>query len=414
MPRTPGKNAFAFIFITVLLDMTGLGIIIPVMPKLVMELSGQDVSGAARYGGMLLFLYATMQFFMSPILGNLSDRYGRRPVLLFSLAGYSVDYVIMGLAPTLGWLFLGRAMSGAFAATVSTSNAFIADISPPEKRAQNFGLLGAAFGLGFILGPVIGGLFGHYFGPRAPFFAAAALAFANMVYGYLVLPETLSAENRRPFTLKRANPVGSLTQMRAFPVVMGLAAALFLYQLAHHSLPGTWSYYAIEKFQWTELDIGLSLAFVGLTAAFSQAVLSRKVIPRLGEEKTAFTAMSVTCLTYFGYALITEGWMVYPMIAFGALGGLASPALSGIMSNTVPKDQQGELQGALSSLLAVTMVIGPLMMTQIFAYFTDDGTSFYFPGAAFVTAGALTIVSLFPVARFARQKGTTTAPKKVD
>ncbi len=398
MARKPGKNALYFILVTVFIDMMGFSIIMPVMPKLIMGLTGENISDAAGYGAWLLSLYAVMQFFISPVMGNLSDRFGRRPVLLLSLFGYFVDYLIMGFATTLGWLFFGRIMSGAFAATFSTANAYIADVSPPEKKAQNFGLIGAAFGLGFIFGPVIGGFLGEY-DPRMPFFAAAGLAFINMLYGIFVLPETLAEEDRRPFSLTRANPVGSLVQMRAFPVVFGLAAAIFLFQLAHTSLPSTWSYYGIEKFSWSEREIGFSLALIGVTAAIVQGGLTRVLIPKMGERRAAFFGIVVMMLAFVAYAFATEGWMVYVIIVTTAIAGITGPAMQGVMSNAVPKNQQGELQGAMSSLMALTMIIGPWSMLHIFGYFSAPGAPVYFPGAAFMTAAVLTLLSLWPLFR---------------
>ncbi|GAB4538801.1 MAG: tetracycline resistance MFS efflux pump [Parvularculaceae bacterium] len=391
--RKPGKRALAFIFLTVFIDMIGLAIIIPVMPQLIMELTGEPLAQAARYGGLLLLIYATMQFFMSPVIGNLSDRYGRRPVLLLSLLGYAIDYSIMGLAPALSWLFIGRMFSGAFAATYATANAYVADVSTPETRAGNFGIMGAAFGLGFIIGPVIGGFLGEI-SPRAPFFAASGLAFLNFLYGFFVLPETLPKEKRRKFEWRRANPLGSLLQMRVHPVVIGILGALFLVQLAHMSLPAVWSYFSIEKFGWSERDIGFSLAFVGLTSAIVQAGLTRKVVPRIGEVRAASLGIGAMALSLLAYAFAQAGWQVYAALAFGSIAGFIMPSFMAVMSKRLPENEQGELQGAIASIQAMVMIITPLGMTQIFAFFTESGTSLYFPGAPFFLGAILAALAL--------------------
>ena len=289
--------AVGFIFVTLLLDITGLGIIIPVLPQLIQELTGSDVSQAARYGGWLLFAYAFFQFLFAPLVGALSDRYGRRPVLLLSLLGFGLDYIVLALAPTLAWLFVARVVSGIFGASFSTGFAYIADVSPPEKRAQNFGLVGAAFGLGFIIGPVSGGLLGE-FGPRVPFFVAAALSLLNMAYGYFVLPESLPVERRRAFEWKRANPIGALSALRRYPQVLGLIGSLVFLYIASHAVQGTWSYFVIEKFAWSPKDIGLSLGVVGILSALVQGFLIRKAIPALGAWRTLIFGMVCNVLMH--------------------------------------------------------------------------------------------------------------------
>jgi DHA1 family tetracycline resistance protein-like MFS transporter len=393
--REPSSNrrALTFIFITVLIDMIGFGIIIPVMPELIMELTGEGLSRAALYGGWLLFLYALMQFFFAPIIGNLSDRFGRRPVLLCSLVAFGFDYLLMGLAPTIVWLFAGRFVAGIAGATHSTANAYIADVSPPEERAKNFGLMGAAFGLGFILGPVLGGLLGEY-GPRVPFFAACVLALCNAVYGFLVLPETLPAEARRPFDLRRANPVGALAQMRLYPVIVGLFGAFVLYMISHNANPTTWTYYTMLKFSWTERGVGYSMGFVGLGVALVQGGLIRAAIPRMGEMRAVYLGYALMSLAFVGFAFASAGWMMYAFIVPFSLGGLATPALRGIMSNTVPANAQGELQGALASVMSLTAIVAPVFMTQLFGYFTSDAAPLYFPGAPFLAAGVLLLGSI--------------------
>ena len=408
MARAPGKNALLFIFITVMLNMIGFGVIMPVMPQLIMDVTGQDLSRAAQWGGYLSAVYAVMQFIMMPIIGGLSDRFGRRPVLLISLAAYSIDFLIMAIAPEIAVIVVARILAGAFAATFSTANAYIADISPPEKRAANFGLMGAAFGLGFIIGPAIGGLLGGQFGPRAPFYFVAALGAVNFLYGLLVLPETLREENRRRFDWKRANAFGNFKQFAKYPAMLPIAGVIFIAQIAHWTYPSVWAYYAEEKFAWTPEFIGASLMFVGLMSAIVQGGLTRIVIPRIGERAAAAFAMSVTMVSYIAFSIAEAGWMVYAVIAFSALGGLAQPAIQGIMSRTMPANAQGELQGAVAALMSVSMVIGPLIMTQVFSAFSapgepfivgnvtlfPTGAPFYFPGAPFAFAAFLELLAL--------------------
>jgi len=403
-----GKYALLFIFITVTLNMIGFGVIMPVMPQLIMDVTGEDLANAAQWGGYLSLVYALMQFIMMPIIGGLSDRFGRRPVLLISMAAYSLDFLIMAVAPAIGIILVARVLAGAFAATFSTANAYIADISPPEKRAANFGLVGAAFGLGFIIGPGIGGLLGDQFGPRAPFYFVAALGAVNFVFGAFALPETLAKENRRPFDWKRANAFGSFKQFARYPIMLPVAGVLFLSQLAHWTYPSVWSYYAEEKFAWTPGLIGASLMFVGLASAVVQGGLTRIIIPRIGERASAMFAVSVTAVAYMGFAFANAGWMVYAIIAFSALGGLAQPALQGIMSRTMPADAQGELQGAIGAVASVSMILGPPLMTQIFAAFSSpgvpfavgdvtllpEGVPFYFPGAPFAFSAVLELFAL--------------------
>lgn len=407
MARQPGKHALTFIFITVLIDVTGLGIIIPVIPQLIMELTGEPVARAAMFGGALMFLYAGTQFFFAPVTGALSDRFGRRPILLLALAGFAIDYTLMGFAPTLAWLFLGRFVAGIFGASYTTASAYIADISPPDKRSANFGLLGAAFGLGFIIGPAVGGFLGEM-GPRIPFFAAAALAALNLVYGYFVLPESLPARERRAFSLRRANPVGSLMAMRAFPVIIGGGLALLLFHIGHYSMPATWTYYAEAKFDWSPRDIGLSLMFVGLTGAAVQGGLTRVILPKLGDARAVFIGFLIAAVFYVGLAYATKGWMVYAWTAVGALGGIGGPALKGLLAGEVPRSRQGELQGALTSITSVAAIIGPLLMsTFLFGVFAAEDAPIHFPGAPFLAAAVLTLAALIPFHLVTRATGFT-------
>ncbi len=389
MTRPPGKHALIFIAITVLLDVIGFGLILPVLPSLLMSLTGAGVSQAAIYGGWLTFMYATMQFICAPVLGNLSDRFGRRPVLLYAVGALGVDYLIMGLAPTLGWLFLGRTISGMAGASFTPAYAYVADVSPPERRAQNFGLIGAAFGLGFILGPALGGLLGGL-GPRAPFFAAAGLSLLNFAYGFVVLPETLATVQRRPFQWKRANPLGTLAQMRRHPVVLGLLGALFLWMLAQQVMPATWSFYTTYRFGWSARAIGGSLALVGLIMAVSQATLLRLFVPRLGERRAALMGVAIAGVGYLGYATATASWMMLAWMVTWFFGATVMPTTNALMSHRVLADAQGELQGAVASLYSLSSILGPPLMSQLFGHFSAPTALVHLPGAAFFAAAALT------------------------
>jgi DHA1 family tetracycline resistance protein-like MFS transporter len=384
--------ALVFILVTLLLDVAGLGIIIPVMPKLITHLTGGTMSDAAQWGGWMGFAYAGMQFFCAPIMGGLSDRYGRRPVLLASLFGFGVDYLFMAFAPSIGWLFLSRIIAGMMGASFTTAAAYIADISPPEKRAQNFGMIGAVFGLGFILGPLMGGLLGEL-GPRIPFIASAALVLLNWLWGFFVLPESLATEHRRPFDWKRANPIGSLLNLGKFPVILGLVASLVLVQIAAHAVQGNWSYYTIEKFKWTERTVGISLAVIGLAVAVVQGGLIRVVIPKLGQRRSVYAGLAFYSAGFFLFAVATSTWMMFAFTAVYCMGGIAGPAIQGLISTQVPPNEQGELQGALTSLLSVTSIVGPLLMANVFAWFSGPRAPVYFPGAAMALGGVLTMVS---------------------
>lgn len=391
--KTTRQAAIGFIFVTILIDTIGFGLIIPVLPNLIMELSHTATSQAARIGGWLLFAFAAVQFLFAPILGGLSDQYGRRPILLGSLFGFGLDYLLLSWAPTLGWLFLGRIVAGALGASFTTAGAYIADISTPEKRGQNFGMIGAAFGLGFIMGPGLGGLLGS-FGPRVPFLAAAGLSLLNWLYGYFILPESLKPENRRPFEWKRANPVGSLLNLKRYPVVLGLVTSLVLIYIAAHAVQSNWSYYVIEKFNWSSAMIGASLAAVGLLVALVQGGLIRIIIPAWGQKTSLFVGLGLYSLGLFLFGFATEDWMMFAFLIPYCLGGIAGPAIQGIISTQVPANAQGELQGALTSLMSVTSIVGPLFMAQLFGAFTDDQAMYYFPGAPMVAGGVLTLISL--------------------
>ncbi len=387
------KAALGFIFVTVLIDITGLGIIIPVLPKLITELTGGTISEASKWGGILLFVYAFMQFLFAPVLGGLSDKFGRRSILLISLFGLGIDYLVLAFAQDLWWLFVGRLIAGIGGASYTTASAYIADISTPEKRAQNFGMIGAAFGLGFIVGPVVGGLLGEL-GSRIPFFAAAGLTLLNFLYGLFVVPESLPRENRRPFSWKRANPVGTLLQLKSYPVILGLISCLFLVYLAAHATQSTWAYFTIERYDWTEAQVGYSLGFVGFMIALVQGGIIRPVVKSIGQINAVYAGLVFNALGLFMIAFANQGWMIYAIMVPYAFGGLAGPSLQGIMTGQVDSSEQGELQGGLTSLVSVTSIIGPPLMTFIFAYYTNLENELYLPGAPFILGGILATISI--------------------
>lgn len=385
--------AVFFIFITLLIDVTGFGIIIPVMPKLVMTLLGEGatLSMAATYGGWLISSYAITQFFCAPIVGGLSDQYGRRPVLLGSLFGFGVDYLFLVFAPSIGWLFIGRIVAGAMGASFTTAGAYIADISTTENRAQNFGVVGAAFGLGFIIGPMIGGLLGDL-GPRVPFMVAGSLTMINWLYGYFILPESLKPENRRAFNWRRANPIGTLTSLWQYPVIAGMLVALTFLYVAVHAVQSNWSYYTMEKFGWGPKEIGISLAVIGFTFALVQGVFIRKIIPALGQRRSVYFGLGFYAAGFLLYAISTQGWMMYAFTIVYCMGGIAGPAMQGIMSGVVPSNAQGELQGGFTSLMSLTAIFGPPLMNNLFAYCTRPGGPIYLPSAAMLLGSLLTII----------------------
>lgn len=387
------KLPVLFLLITVVVDSMGIGLIMPVMPDLLIELGAGDLSQAAIWGGILASIFAVMQFLFGPTIGNLSDRYGRRPVLLISLGAMALDYVIMGFAHAMWVLVIGRIIGGITAATQSTATAYMADISAPKEKAQNFGLIGAAFGVGFILGPLVGGLLGAW-GPRAPFFAAAALAGANTLFGYFILSETVTDAIRRPFEWRRANPVGGLLYVGRLPGVRRMLLVYFFYNIAFFVYPSVWAYYTQERFGWDSTMTGVSLAVFGLTMAVVQGGLIRLIIPRIGEHWTVILGFTINSVAFLVYALAYEGWQIFALAPITSLGVIAGPALQGIMSRAAGDDQQGELQGILTSISAIGIIVSPLMMTATFSYFTKDGTPFYFPGAPFVLSTALVLLSL--------------------
>lgn len=382
--RTSKQAALSFIFITLLIDVMGWGLIIPVMAHLISELKHIPVNQASPYGGYLLSVFAITQFLFSPVIGNLSDRYGRRPVLLFSLLGFGIDYIILALAPAYGWLFIGRVIAGITGASFTTATAYIADVSEDETaRAKNFGMIGAAFGLGFVLGPSLGALLATW-GIRAPFYGASVLCLFNCLNGYFFLPESLSKEHRRPFDWKRANPFGSLKFLTRHPEIGGLAFSFFLIYLAVQSVQANWNFFTSYRFGWSDKMIGISLAVVGVLVGVVQAGLTRIINPKIGNEKSIYLGLSLYTLGLLLFAFATESWMMFVFLVPYCLGGICGPSLQSVISGHVARNQQGELQGALTSLMSLTTFLGPLIMTNIFAFFTSNKAPFKFPGVHFL------------------------------
>ncbi|MEO0665429.1 MAG: TCR/Tet family MFS transporter [Pseudomonadota bacterium] len=386
------RLALTFIIITLTIDAMGIGLILPVLPALIREITGADLGQAAIWGGIMTTIFAAMQFLFGPVVGSLSDRYGRRPILLGSLAIVAVDFVIMGMAHAMWLLLLTRIIGGIATSTQSTAAAFIADISPPEQKAANFGLIGAAFGIGFVLGPIIGGLLGEL-GPRMPFFAAAGLAALNLIFGYFVLPETVDDRIRRPFELSRANPFGALKSVGKLEGVQRLLIIAFIYEFAFIVYPTVWAYFTQERFGWSEGMVGLSLGCFGISMAFVQGVLIRVIMPRFGERATIVYGCIFNVVIFSVLGFMTNGWVVLALTPVTALGAVVTPAIQGLMSRKAADNQQGELQGVLTSAKALALILSPLVMTQLFFVFTREGGA-YVPGAPFLLASALVFCAL--------------------
>lgn len=394
MKSSQKSAAIGFIFITLLIDITGWGIVIPVVPKLIEELIHADISEAAKYGGWLSFLYAAMQFLFAPLLGNLSDKYGRRPVILFSLLGFAINFFIQAWAPTIFWLFVGRIFSGITGASITTASAYIADISDESNRSKNFGMIGAAFGLGFIIGPVLGGLLGQY-GARVPFYAAGILCLLNFLYGIFVLPESLDKNHRRELDWGRANPVGSLLNVRKYPEIFYLLIAWFLVYTAAHAVQTNWAFFTMYRFKWDEKMVGISLGVMGACVALVQGLLIRKIHPKIGNERSILYGIIFYGIGMLFYSFANREWMMFAIIAIYSLGGIAGPALQSVISAKVPANEQGDIQGTLTSVVSITSIIGPPLMTNVFYYFTHDQAPFKFPGAPFFVGFLLIATSAY-------------------
>ncbi|MEM6363662.1 MAG: TCR/Tet family MFS transporter [Planctomycetota bacterium] len=404
LPHARRQAAMAFILLTLLIDILAIGIIVPVLPELVKEFVGGNDAMAGWYVGIIGAIYSLMQFFFAPILGSLSDRFGRRPVILASLFGLGVDFIVTALAPTIAWLFFGRLIAGVMGASISTSNAYIADISTEENRARNFGLVGVMFGLGFIIGPALGGVLGAI-NLRYPFFAAAALSLVNWLYGYFVLPESLTEENRNkeplgPPSLQALNPLRSVVQLKTYPMVAGLAVAFVFSSLAQRGLENVWILSMGYRFNWNEATNGLTLALVGLMAMIVQGGMVRPVIRRFGERRVAIFGTCISVISFLGYGLATQGWMIPCIVVFGSLSGLSGPAIQSLVTGTVEADQQGRVQGALTSVLSLTNIFAPLIFTAgLFSYFTSARAPFEFAGSPFIFGSALLAISLVVLIR---------------
>lgn len=397
------KPAVIFIFITLFLDLFGVGLIVPVLPDLVKELEGGDVQAASHAVGWLGALYALMQFVFSPVLGSLSDRFGRRPVILLALLGAGLDYLLLAWAPTMAWLFVGRIIAGVTAANFSACSAYIADVTPPEKRAAGFGMIGAAFGLGFVAGPLAGGWLGDV-GLRVPFLVAAGITLLNCLYGLFVLPESVRPENRRPFQWASVHPIRSLMGLRRWPAVVALAETHFLIHLAQNIYPSLWVLYTGTRYRWDSRHVGISLAVVGILTAVVQGLLAGKILGVLGDRKGLAVGLVVATLAMAGYGLATEGWMIYGLLALGALGGIAGPAAQAIITREVGADEQGAVQGALNSLTSAAGILGPLVWTSLFSLSVGEGQFSRFPGLAFLGAAMVTSLGLLMAGRAGKSR----------
>jgi DHA1 family tetracycline resistance protein-like MFS transporter len=387
------RATFAFVFLVVLLDMLALGIIVPVLPQLVLEFEGGDASRAAVMYGLFGSVWAAAQFFCAPVLGALSDRFGRRPVILISCLGLGLDYFLMALAPTLGWLFVGRVVSGITSSSFATAYAYVADVTPESERAGKFGVLGAAFGVGFVVGPALGGMLGGM-ALRLPFWVAGSLSLAGALYGYFVLPESLPAERRAPFALARANPAGALGMLASKRSLLALAGIAFLYRLAHDALPSLYVLYTDYRYGWTENEVGLALALVGIASMIVQAALVGRVVARVGERSALLLGLTFGTLSFVVYGLAPTGGIFLSGIAFGALFGFVYPSLQGLMTRRVAPDEQGRLQGAVASLMGIAGVTAPILFTQTFSAAVGPYASVGIPGAPFLLAGGLLVMAI--------------------
>ena len=397
----------AFILVTLFIDILGIGIIVPILPVLIREFLGGNNAQAAVYYGVIISTYATMQFLCAPVLGALSDRYGRRPVILVSLFGLGIDYLIQGWAPSIGWLFLGRIIAGIMGASITTANAYIADVSTPQTRAQNFGFVGAAFGLGFIFGPVLGGLLGAI-SLRLPFFVAAGLALVNWLYGFFVLPESLAPEHRSTVSWRKVNPLASLRRLGTYPLVAGLAVAFLFATMAQRGLENVWILYTGFRYGWDLLTNGLTLGLVGVMAVLVQGLLIKPIVARIGERRSITLGLTVSTLAFLAYGLASQGWMVSVIIVFGALAGVALPTIQGLVAGTVLPSEQGKIHAAFTSLTSLTAIFSPLIFTAgLFSFFTSAAAPVILPGAPFFLGSLLFLVSLGLLVRLFRRLPAT-------
>lgn len=410
----PRRASISFVFLTLVLDTLGVGLVIPVIPELLRGFVGGDIAVASRIFGAFVASYAVMQFLFAPVLGGLSDRFGRRPVLLVALLGAAMNYGLLAVVSDVRWLFIARVVTGLSSASISTATAYIADVTPPERRAQSFGLVGAAFGIGFVIGPAIGGLLGGWH-IRAPFYLAAALSLGNFAYGLVMLPESLPPDRRRAFEWKRANAFASLKNLSRYPLALGLAGAMFAGYLAQQILQSTWALHGQQRYGWTATEVGVSLTAVGASAALVQGGLVRVVIPRLGERRTVLVAITFTMFGFLGFALADRAIIAYAIMLPFAIGGLSGPALQAILTRGVAPSEQGELQGSLASLMSVSAIVGPIIGTSLLARFAPLEAVPHLPGAPFFAAAALNLAALALIARlFARtpEEPTPVASKR--
>jgi DHA1 family tetracycline resistance protein-like MFS transporter len=413
--KSTGNAAFIFIFVTVLLDFLAFGIVAPVLPNLIIQFSGGNIAHAATITGYFAFAWATMQFIFSPILGAWSDRFGRRPIILLSCAGLGFDYILMALAPSVSWLFLGRILSGITTSNVSTAFAYTTDVTAPENRAKRFGMLSAAFGLGFIIGPAVGGLLGN-FSLRMPFWVAAGLSLANAIYGYFILPESLPLDRRAKSAWHMANPLGSFTLLRSQPGLGGLAVVLALYYFAQQSLQSTFVLHADYRYHWSSRTVGLSLAAVGLGIVIVAGVLVGPIVKKIGERRSILWGLAIGMFAFIGFGASYKGWMVFAVIPLIALWGIAAPALQTLMTQKVDATSQGKLQGAINGLRAITGMFGPLIFTQVLAFAISPSHRVHVPGSPFFLAAILMLASLlvaYAVARPGNSKSSST-PLEID
>ncbi len=405
---SPRKPAVGFIFVTLVLAIVGFGLLIPVLPKLIVQFRGGDLASGSHAYGWIVSIYALMQFIGSPILGSLSDRYGRRRIILIATAGSALDYVIMACAPSLTWLFVARTIAGFTAGVFATANAYIVDVTPPEKRAGAFGLLGAAFGLGFIIGPALGGFLGNI-DIRLPFWFAAGCSTLNWFYGFFLLPESLQPENRRDFNWKRANPVGALLALKRFPSVLGLAECYFILMLAQTMMFSTWALYVDHRYHWNPLGVGLSLMFVGVLSGFVQAVLVKRLVPRLGETRSVVIGLGISAAAYVCYGLAPYGWVIYVIIVFASFAGISGPALQAYITKHVPPNEQGAVQGVYSGLASLAGIPGPFIATWSFGWSIAPGNTIHLPGLPFFEGACFTLIALVLAMRSFRRDAVTNA-----